>query len=167
MVKSKIAGTIRKDREGHILCPHGRRRHQCKACGGAGICEHKRRRCLCRDCGGASICEHKRQRNQCPHCWPLGAYKVVRRGAKRRGHLFDISFDDYQAIVCRSCVYCGAHDAINGIDQIIAGEGYTRANCVPCCSMCNIMKNSHSVVDFLQHIQRIGAFQARLLAISG
>ena len=31
-------------------CPHGRRRYQCKECGGKGICEHGRRRDTCKEC---------------------------------------------------------------------------------------------------------------------
>ena len=31
-------------------CPHGRRRSQCKECGGASICEHGRRRSTCKEC---------------------------------------------------------------------------------------------------------------------
>ena len=37
-------------------CPHGRRRRECKECGGKGICEHGRVRSQCKECGGASIC---------------------------------------------------------------------------------------------------------------
>ena len=35
-------------------CPHGRRRSQCKECGGSGICEHGRERTRCKECGGGS-----------------------------------------------------------------------------------------------------------------
>ena len=31
-------------------CPHGRRRSQCKECGGASICEHSRQRSQCKEC---------------------------------------------------------------------------------------------------------------------
>ena len=34
-------------------CPHGRRRSDCKNCGGSSICEHGRRRYRCKECGGA------------------------------------------------------------------------------------------------------------------
>ena len=44
-------------------CPHGRRRSQCKECGGSGICEHGRRRSECKECGGSQICEHGRERS--------------------------------------------------------------------------------------------------------
>ena len=49
-------------------CDHGRRRSQCKECGGASICDHGRLRSRCKDCGGASICDHGRRRNQCKEC---------------------------------------------------------------------------------------------------
>ena len=54
-------------------CSHGRRRNECKDCGGTSICEHSRQRHLCKDCGGASICEHNRQRHRCKDCQaPVG-----------------------------------------------------------------------------------------------
>ena len=34
-------------------CPHGKRRSQCKDCGGASICVHGRRRSRCKECGGS------------------------------------------------------------------------------------------------------------------
>ena len=49
-------------------CPHGRRRAQCKECGGSGICEHGRRRRECKECGGSAICEHGRIRTRCKEC---------------------------------------------------------------------------------------------------
>ena len=49
-------------------CPHGRRRSECKECGGKGICEHGRVRSKCKECGGGSICEHGRQRYKCKEC---------------------------------------------------------------------------------------------------
>jgi hypothetical protein len=49
-------------------CPHGRRRRECKECGGASICEHGRQRSRCKECGGGSICEHGRRRSECKEC---------------------------------------------------------------------------------------------------
>ena len=50
------------------FCEHGRRRSQCKECGGSQICEHGHRRSRCKECGGASICEHGRIRSRCKEC---------------------------------------------------------------------------------------------------
>ena len=49
-------------------CPHGKRRRQCKECGGSQICEHGRQRSQCKKCGGGSICEHDRIRSRCKEC---------------------------------------------------------------------------------------------------
>ena len=49
-------------------CPHGRKRSECKECGGASICEHGRRRDRCKECGGKGICEHGRHRHRCNEC---------------------------------------------------------------------------------------------------
>jgi hypothetical protein len=49
-------------------CEHGRRKSQCRDCGGGSFCEHKRRKSRCRDCGGASFCEHVRIKSKCKNC---------------------------------------------------------------------------------------------------
>ena len=61
-------------------CPHGRRRTQCKECGGASICEHGRRRSQCKECGGSQICEHGRERYQCKEC---GGSSICEHGRQR------------------------------------------------------------------------------------
>ncbi|OLP72490.1 hypothetical protein AK812_SmicGene48181 [Symbiodinium microadriaticum] len=54
--------TIRKK------CPHGRQRHLCPDCGGAGICQHRRQKHNCRECGGSNFCEHGRHKHHCRAC---------------------------------------------------------------------------------------------------
>ncbi len=152
---------IKRDKGGHILCPHGRQRDRCQPCGGRAICEHGKIQAYCQDCGGSQICKHGRSRYGCKNCNPLGAYKKCAAGAKRRGHRFEISFEEYQAIVNHPCHYCGASDETSGMDQVIAGEGYTLSNCAPCCSDCNEMKNDRSVEAFVQHAARITVFQRK------
>jgi hypothetical protein len=49
-------------------CEHGRRRTNCKECGGGSICEHGRERSKCKECGGSQICEHGRERCKCKEC---------------------------------------------------------------------------------------------------
>ena len=47
-------------------CEHGVKwRSRCKVCG---ACPHGKRRRECKECGGASICEHGRRRSQCKAC---------------------------------------------------------------------------------------------------
>ena len=61
-------------------CPHGRRRSQCKECGGSQICEHGRMRSYCKECGGSQYCEHGRQRPQCREC---GGSQICEHGRRR------------------------------------------------------------------------------------
>ena len=61
-------------------CPHGRRRSNCKECGGSQICEHGRERSVCKECGGGSICEHGRKRSQCKEC---GGSAICEHGRRR------------------------------------------------------------------------------------
>jgi hypothetical protein len=61
--KQKKVGSAR-----YIICPHKRRRSQCKECGGTSICPHQRRRNDCKECGGTSICSHQRKRHECKDC---------------------------------------------------------------------------------------------------
>jgi hypothetical protein len=51
-----------------VHCPHGRRHHQCKDCGGPGICIHNSRKSQCKDCGGVSICIHNSRKSICKEC---------------------------------------------------------------------------------------------------
>lgn len=144
---------------GVSICEHGRVRSACKKCGGSGICEHGRQRGVCKECGGSQICDHGKVRTYCKECCPIGVYKRYAYNAKVRCHQFNISFGEYQAITTQPCFYCGAHDETNGMDQVIAGEGYTPSNVASCCSDCNEMKNDRSIDDFLQHVNRITKFQ--------
>ena len=61
-------GAVRRNGNGHVLCPHNVRLYRCVPCGGAGICEHNRHRYYCVPCGGGGICEHDRRRYRCPKC---------------------------------------------------------------------------------------------------
>ena len=49
-------------------CLHGKRKTECRDCGGVSICEHDKHKSTCRDCGGSQICEHSRRRSQCKEC---------------------------------------------------------------------------------------------------
>lgn len=51
-----------------VKCEHGRRRSQCKECGGSQICIHNKFRNQCKDCEGSQICEHDRIRSRCKEC---------------------------------------------------------------------------------------------------
>jgi hypothetical protein len=72
------------ERRGRRLCPHNRRQHRCKDCGGSSICEHGRRKSQCKDCGGSGICAHGRQKSQCKFCGGIGICQHGRRKSQCR-----------------------------------------------------------------------------------
>jgi hypothetical protein len=49
-------------------CEHGKRKYQCKECGGGGICQHNKVRQDCIECKGSNICEHEKRRRFCKEC---------------------------------------------------------------------------------------------------
>ena len=103
-------------------CPHGRRRRQCKDCGGASICEHGLQRPQCMDCGGSQICEHGRQRSQCMDC---GGSQICEHG-RRRSQCMDCGGSQ----ICEhgrrrsQCMECGGTQ--------ICEHGRQRSKCMDC-----------------------------------
>lgn len=97
--------------------------------------------------------------------------------ADSRNHQFLLTFEEFNNLISGDCFYCGTKPKIkngghlekrkhkgqpdlytNGIDRINSNGDYTIDNCVPCCSMCNKMKNVYSKNDFLNHIKNIYLF---------
>ena len=89
----------------------------------------------------------------------INAYK---QGAKKRGFLWELTKEEAALFWEVPCEYCG--NTINGlgIDRVDSSVGYILSNCVPCCTMCNIMKMAHSKDVWLDHIERIMKHQGRL-----
>jgi hypothetical protein len=50
------------------ICTHGRRKTQCRQCGGGSVCTHGREKSKCRDCKGSSFCMHDKMRSHCRDC---------------------------------------------------------------------------------------------------
>jgi hypothetical protein len=87
--------------------------------------------------------------------------------AKNKHLEFSISKEFFKKLTKENCAYCGEEpkqvqngDRIypyiyNSIDRVDNTQGYIEGNCVPCCGVCNHMKNTLSKEDFLQHIQKI------------
>lgn len=82
------------------------------------------------------------------------AYKYYKLNAKRRKIDFDITQDEFNEIIKKPCHYCGSTDYI-GIDRIEYKKGYTKNNILPCCGMCNRMKNIYSYEDFINKCKQI------------
>ncbi len=91
--------------------------------------------------------------------------------AKKRGHIFELTDDQMTAIFSSPCVYCGTIGSCsyartgriepapafvyNGLDRIDNELGYTVANVVPCCEVCNRAKRHYDLDFFLAWLKRI------------
>ena len=92
----------------------------------------------------------------------VGRYK---RSAKVKGLDFLLSDEDMTRLFKSSCSYCGRSEtntckglgkssgdfAYVGLDRVDPFKGYTQDNVVPCCWMCNMMKNTLTQEAFLDH----------------
>lgn len=73
------------------------------------------------------------------------------RGAKKRGYNFELSFENFKKLVTSQCYYCDLprRKYFVGIDRLDNNMGYTKENSVPCCYICNIMKNTLNEATFI------------------
>lgn len=98
-------------------------------------------------------------------------YSGYRSNANSRNLSFELTKSVFTKITSQNCFYCGQEPSEsdfskgrnrtntkfmhNGVDRLDSKVGYTIENCVPCCSMCNLMKNKFSAESFLNKIKQI------------
>lgn len=132
----------------------------------------------CKSCLGVAISEGRR--DDTPGA--VGCRSLFHRykaSANKRGHVFEISYEQFSALTVSACHYCGEPPyakivpirkygpnaglfTYNGIDRVENDQGYTPENTVACCKVCNNMKHTHSVEVFLRKAEAIHAHQNRL-----
>ena len=78
----------------------------------------------------------------------------IRSNARLRNLDINLSDEEIKEFLDSNCYYCGCEKAF-GIDRIDSKKGYTKDNCVPCCKICNIMKNKFDLDLFLDKIIKI------------
>ena len=74
--------------------------------------------------------------------------------AKNRGIKIELSDSEIDTLLNSNCYYCGKEKA-DGIDRVDSSKDYTPDNVVPCCGICNRMKNKYSLDLFLEQINKI------------
>lgn len=81
--------------------------------------------------------------------------KAYKNGAKHRGYDYNLTDSEAEFFFDKNCYYCGIPPQPNsqgyvytGIDRLDNTKGYSKDNCVPCCSMCNTIKMDHSLEKF-------------------
>lgn len=61
-----------------------------------------------------------------------------------------LSFEEYEKLLSQLCFYCGSSlidSKGRGLDQIIPNNRYEIGNVLPCCFVCNTIKNNRFTVD--------------------
>lgn len=75
---------------------------------------------------------------------PKNRYSLAKRQALKRKKNWEISFEDFKKISSLPCHYCGIeYESATGagLDRLDNSEGYTVSNVVPCCLICNTVRN--------------------------
>ena len=86
---------------------------------------------------------------------PKGRFTTYKGSAKTRAISFDLTFDEFLVYWGADCSYCGKAIATIGIDRIDSNIGYAVGNCVPCCTVCNMMKSDHGTDFWLDHMLQV------------
>lgn len=81
-------------------------------------------------------------------------YSSIIGNAKGRKIPFNLSEEQVSNLLQQNCYYCGEPIA-DGIDRIDSSKGYNIDNVVPCCGICNRMKNKYPLNIFLDKITKI------------
>jgi hypothetical protein len=93
-------------------------------------------------------------------------YGTYKRHALRRGYVFELDKASFSELSQKNCFYCNQSPSnvmrrdvsngifvYNGIDRIDNSKGYEEGNVVPCCKICNRMKDQTPIDEFKQHIE--------------
>lgn len=95
-------------------------------------------------------------------------YRLYKSSAKRRDYVFHLTEERFFKLIALPCVYCGGEPMdrpdyyrkgrmmkANGIDRVNNSKGYTKANCVSCCDICNNSKSILSVKQWKEWIKQV------------
>ena len=98
-----------------------------------------------------------------------GFLKTYKGAARKRGHEWSITDNEFRVLIRSNCYYCRCRPSIekqtskfsevlffNGIDRLDNEKGYTLDNSVPCCSKCNHAKCDMSEKEFAAWAFRLG-----------
>ena len=66
----------------------------------------------------------------------------------------ELTFEQFQELINSKCSYCDT-DNCRGVDRMDSDISYTLQNSVPCCKICNTMKNDMSNEAFVNHIKKL------------
>lgn len=84
-----------------------------------------------------------------------GKYRTMKGSGLKRNYKVDITLEQFSEIISNPCAYCGENKKRIGIDRIDNNKGYTIENSNPCCTVCNMMKKTMTLDEFMSHINKI------------
>lgn len=86
---------------------------------------------------------------------PSRKYGIYKDSARKKGLVFNLSFEEFMQLWQKSCSYCQEEIETIGIDRLDNDIGYTSSNLISCCKVCNYMKRELSFQDFLNRCEKI------------
>ena len=75
--------------------------------------------------------------------------------AAERGKPVSITRDEFNELAGKPCFYCNEPMERLSLDRINSLRGYERGNVVPCCFLCNSMKSTMTIPEFLRRCRNI------------
>jgi hypothetical protein len=88
------------------------------------------------------------------------SYRTYTKSANARSIPFQLTEEQFAAIVQAPCYLCGLETSDrnhNGIDRVNNAEGYTLDNAKACCGHCNLMKRSMELAALYRIAERVEA----------
>ena len=93
---------------------------------------------------------------------PYQIFKNYENRAKKIEIEFNLTKEEFKILIEKDCYYCGAKPNnksrdyfYNGLDRMDNTKGYTINNVVPCCKHCNIAKNTFTLQEFKDWIEKV------------
>jgi len=92
---------------------------------------------------------HKNCRNRL--CTSRGRVSDFLTSRDRHGG--NLTTEKFNQLKKKPCYYCGYRSM--GVDRVDSERGYDEDNVVPCCSLCNYMKNDYDINFFLRKMASV------------
>lgn len=86
---------------------------------------------------------------------PRGKWNIYRWAARKKGRVWELSYDFFLSLWQKPCFYCGKDMEYIGIDRKDNAIGYIETNVVPCCFSCNRMKKQKPFDEFIAQCRAI------------
>ena len=93
---------------------------------------------------------------------PEFVFSSLKYQAKKRNMPFELTLDYYlNNLAHKLCFYCGTKTKY-WVDRRLNSHtiGYTRANSVSCCELCNKMKSSNNPEIFINHCKKVAEYNS-------